>query len=317
MIIGVTNPFFAKLLHQWPHLIRIDDNPQSNPTTKKHENFLLVEHNENHLATNELDDDTQLSSSPQIQTKKKFSTNSKPFKPTYTVNNQSSHLKFDMKVGLYTKYKPYLQRDKIILKKLQSTNSHQRPDTVQNTFLRRFFLELTQSFIIPLERYFASLLPLHKYYQVNHEPPIIKEFVKEEFLKTLDQYGPQLTSGLKGDWKELYKHFFSTPNFSFWLSNRRQEANVKIYSLYIKTLAEQDFNLSQLTEIELIDLVIKFRNLIQRLENKNDELFITIDSTLKENYLENLKLRMKLLIEKNLSDDVKLLFQKPMKISSS
>jgi hypothetical protein len=178
-------------------------------------------------------------------------------------------------------------------------------------------LELTQSFIIPLERYFASLLPLHKYYQVNYEPPIIKEFVKEEFLKTLDQYGPQLTSGLKGDWKELYKHFFSTPNFSLWLSNRRQEANVKIYSLYIKTLAEQDFDLSQLTEIELIDLVIKFQHLIQRLENKNDELFVTINPTLKENYLENLKLRMKLLIDKNLSDDVKVLFQKPMKISSS
>ena len=228
MIIGVTNPFFAKLLHQWPHIIHIDD-AQEKPKPKKPENFLLVDRDEGSLAVNELDDDAELSSSPQTQStiRRKIPTNSKPFKPTYSLNNKTSHLTFDTKAGLYTNYKPYLQRDKAILKKLQSTTSHQRPDTVQNAFLRRFFLELTQSFIIPLERYFASLLPLRKYYQANRQPPTIKEFEKEEFLKTVDQYGPQLTSGLKGDWKDLYKQFLSTPNFTLWLSNRRQEANAK------------------------------------------------------------------------------------------
>ena len=132
-----------------------------------------------------------------------------------------------MKPGLYTKYKPYLQRDKTILKKLQSTNSQQRPDTVQNALIRRFFLELTQSFIIPLERYFVSLLPLRKYYRANRKPPIIKDFDNEEFLKTLDQYGPQLTSGLKGDWKDLYKHFLSTPNFRLWLSESTTRSKCK------------------------------------------------------------------------------------------
>ena len=321
MIIGVTNPFFAKLLHQWPHIIRVDD-PSEKPKTKKHENFLLIDHDEGSLSVNELEDDAaELSSSPHTQStiRRKIPTYSKPFKPTYTLNNKTSHLTFDMKAGLYTNYKPYLQRDKTILKKLQSTTSHQRPDTVQNALLRRFFLELTQSFIIPLERYFASLLPLRKYYQANRQPPTIKEFEKEEFLKTVDQYGPQLTSGLKGDWKDLYKQFLFTPNFALWLSNRRQEANAKIYSLYLETIAnchlEQDLNLSQLSEIELIDLVIKFQHLIQRLESKNDELLINIDQVFKDDYLEKLKLRMKILIEENLSDDMKLLFNKPVKIS--
>ncbi|CAF5202446.1 unnamed protein product, partial [Rotaria magnacalcarata] len=240
--------------------------------------------------------------------------------------------------GLYTKYRSYLQRDKVILRKLQSTNSKQRPDTVQNALLRRFFLELTQSFIIPLERYFTSLLPLRKYYQANQryftsllplrkyyqanrEPPIIKEFENEEFLKTLDQYGPQLTSGLKGDWKELYKHFLSTPNFRLWLSHRRLEANAKIYSLYIEKIAycrlEQDLNISQLTEIELIDLVIKFKDLIQRIETKHDELLIRIDQKLKCDYLEKLKIKMKIIIDENLSEDMKILFNKPSRLSSS
>ncbi|CAF1576778.1 unnamed protein product [Adineta steineri] len=254
-----------------------------------------------------------------MQIKKKISTTSKPFKPTLALNNNSSHLTFNMKPGLYTKYKSYLQRDKTILKKLQPTNSQQRLETVQNALLRRFFLELTQSFIIPLERYFSSLLPLQKLYQANREPPLIKDFDKEEFLKTIDQYGPQLTSGLKGDWKDLYKHFLSTPNFRLWLLNRQQEANAKIYSLYIKTLAychlEQDLNLSQLKELELIDLVIKFRDLIQRIEIKNDERLLTLNQVDRNDYLEKLKMKMKLIIDENLPDDMKILFNKSIKNS--
>ncbi|CAF3385681.1 unnamed protein product [Rotaria sp. Silwood1] len=323
IIIGLTNPFFAKLVHQWPHIIRVDDDQQQKPI-KKRENFLLVEHDEDNLSVNELEDSTELSSSPpqvQKKVKKKISTTSKPYKPTQTSNTNSSHLTFVTKTGLYTKYKSYLYRDKTILKKIQSTNTQQRPDTVQNALLRRFFLELTQSFIIPLERYFASLLPLRKYYQANRAPPIIREFDKEEFLKTLDQYGPQLTSGLKGDWKELYKHFLSTPNFLLWLSNRQQEANAKIYSLYIETIAhcrlEQDLNLSQLKEIELIDLVIKLKDVVQRLETKNDELLMTIDQKLKNDYIERIKMKLKIIIEENLSDDMKVLFSKPIRLSSS
>ncbi len=324
IIIGVTNPFFAKLLHQWPHIIRVDDNQHEKLKSKQNDNFLFVEHDEDNLSINEIEDSTDLSSSPQTINKqislKKFPTNSKPYKRTRTINNNSSHLTFDMKPGLYTKYKPYLQRDKTILKKLQSTNSQQRPDTVQNALIRRFFLELTQSFIIPLERYFVSLLPLRKYYQVNRKPPIIKEFDNEEFLKTLDQYGPQLTSGLKGDWKELYKHFLSTQNFRFWLSDRQQEANAKIYSLYIETIAncrlEEDLKLTKLTEVELVDLLLKLNDLIQRLESKNDELLLTIDQTIKNDYLEKLKIKIKIIINDKLSDDMKLLFNKQVKISS-
>ncbi len=325
IIIGVTNPFFAKLLHQWPHIIRVDDNQHEKLKSKQNDNFLFVEHDEDNLSINEIEDSTDLSSSPQTINKqislKKFPTNSKPYKSTRTINNNSSHLTFDMKPGLYTKYKPYLQRDKTILKKLQSTNSQQRPDTVQNALIRRFFLELTQSFIIPLERYFVSLLPLRKYYQVNRKPPIIKEFDNEEFLKTLDQYGPQLTSGLKGDWKELYRHFLSTPNFRLWLSDREQEGNAKIYSLYIETIAncrlEQDLKLSKLSEVELVDLLLKLNDLIQRLESKTDELLLTIDQTLKNDYSEKIKIKIKIIIDEKLSDDMKVLFNKQVKITSS
>ncbi|CAF4099893.1 unnamed protein product [Rotaria magnacalcarata] len=324
LIIGVTNPFFSKLLNRWPHIIRVSENNEERFKSKHNEYFLGVEHEEEDSSINDVEDNTDLSSSPQTPKQaslKRFGTNTKPYKHTRSINSNSSHLTFDIKPGLYTKYKSYLQRDKTILKKLQSTNSQQRPDTVQNALIRRFFLELTQSFIIPLERYFTSLLPLRKYYQPNRKPPTIKDFDNEDFLKTLDQYGPQLTSGLKGDWKELYKHFLLTPNFCLWLSNRRQEANAKIYSLYIETIAncrlEQDLKLSKLTEIELVDLVLKFNDLIQRLESKTDELLLTIDQTITNDYMEKLKGKIKVIINEKLSDDMKILFDKQVKISLS
>ncbi|CAF3377371.1 unnamed protein product [Rotaria socialis] len=324
LIIGVTNPFFSKLLNRWPHIIRVSDNKEERFKSKQNEYFLGVEHEDDDSPVNDVEDNTDLSSSPQTPKQaslKKFATNTKPYKHTRSINSNSSHLTFDIKPGLYTKYKSYLQRDKTILKKLQSTNSQQRPDTVQNALIRRFFLELTQSFIIPLERYFTSLLPLRKYYQPNRRPPTIKNFDNEDFLKTLDQYGPQLTSGLKGDWKELYKHFLSTPNFRLWLLNRRQEANAKIYSLYIETIAncrlEQDLKLSKLTEIELVDLLLKFNDLIQRLESKTDELLLTIDPTVTNDYMEKLKGKIKVIIDEKLSDDMKILFDKQVKISLS
>lgn len=36
-------------------------------------------------------------------------------------------------------------------------------------------------------------------------PPQIRPFSQEEFMKTLEHAGPQLTSVLKGDWMGLYR----------------------------------------------------------------------------------------------------------------
>lgn len=68
----------------------------------------------------------------------------------------------DNSPGIYTTYKPFLQKDKNIIKKLISGVTSKRPFEVQSALLRRHLLELTQSFIIPLERYMASLMPLQK-----------------------------------------------------------------------------------------------------------------------------------------------------------
>ncbi|XP_042307470.1 protein DENND6A isoform X2 [Sceloporus undulatus] len=115
VILGVTNPFFAKTLQHWPHIIRIGDIKLSGEVPK-------------------------------------------PVKVKKLKNLKT----LDSKPGVYTSYKPYLNRDEEIIKQLQKGVYQKRPAEAQSIILRRYFLELTQSFIIPLERYVASLMPLQK-----------------------------------------------------------------------------------------------------------------------------------------------------------
>lgn len=68
----------------------------------------------------------------------------------------------DTKPGLYSQYKPFLTTDKTLFKKLFKVGS--RPDNVQNAILRRHFLELTQCFMIPLERLVCSFENADKEY---------------------------------------------------------------------------------------------------------------------------------------------------------
>lgn len=76
---------------------------------------------------------------------------------------RSENLKvLDSKPGVYTQYKPFLQKDKTILKKLFRGIQTKRPGEVQTALLKRHLIELTESFMIPLERYIATLMPLQK-----------------------------------------------------------------------------------------------------------------------------------------------------------
>ncbi|VDM42936.1 unnamed protein product [Toxocara canis] len=106
----------------------------------------------------------------------------------------------DTKPGLYTQYKPFLSRDKTLMKKLLK---RERPDSVQSAILRRHMLELTQSFMIPLERYLSSLMPLQKQMSPFKAVPQARPFIVDEFLLGLDDTGPALTCGVKGDWNDF------------------------------------------------------------------------------------------------------------------
>ena len=203
VILGVTNPYFAKTLQHWPHTIRL-----SEPLNITHNN------DNNHTAMGS------------FQTKKltKVKSISKLLGVTSGV--------------LCTQYKPYLQKDKAIIKKIINGVKTKRPSVVQSAILKRYFLELTQSFMIPLERYMASLMPLQKDISPFRAPPQPHQFKQDVFLATLDNSGPQLTSTCRGDFEGLYKKFFRSSNFKGWYETRFLELQQTLQSLQLQVLAE-------------------------------------------------------------------------------
>uniref|UniRef100_A0A667XL60 DENN/MADD domain containing 6Aa n=1 Tax=Myripristis murdjan TaxID=586833 RepID=A0A667XL60_9TELE len=187
VILGVTNPFFAKTLQHWPHIIRIGDMKQAGEMAK------------------------------QMKVKKLKNLKTLDSKPGTYMVTCSAHSQLFVFQGVQQK----------------------RPSAAQNAILRRYFLELTQSFIIPLERYVASLMPLQKSISPWKSPPQLRPFVQQDFMKTLEKAGPQLTSRLKGDWIGLYRHFLKSSNFDGWFRNRRREMTQKLEALHLEALCEE------------------------------------------------------------------------------
>ena len=154
-ILGVTNPFFAKALQHWPHIVRIGE-----------------------------------CMSPQRSKKGLLRISS------------------ELEPGLHTKYKSFLQKDRTMQRKVDQGMESQRPSEVQSALIRRHLLELTQSFLMPLERYLASLMPLQKSVSPYKSAPAMLPFNQDDFFKLLHISGPQLTSGIKGDWSSLYRYVY-------------------------------------------------------------------------------------------------------------
>uniref|UniRef100_A0A672Z6J8 Uncharacterized protein n=1 Tax=Sphaeramia orbicularis TaxID=375764 RepID=A0A672Z6J8_9TELE len=167
----------------------------------------------------------------------------------------------DTKPGIYTAYKTFLHKDKILIKRLLKGIQRKRPSEVQSAILRRHLLELTQSFIIPLERYMASLMPLQRSVTPWKTPPQIRPFSQDEFMATLDHSGPQLTSVLKGDWMGLYRKFFRSPNFDGWYRHRHREMVQKLECLHLEVICDADLLgwTKDKSEVEIVDLVLKLR----------------------------------------------------------
>ncbi|XP_058164995.1 protein DENND6B isoform X11 [Dasypus novemcinctus] len=197
VVLGVTNPFFTKMLQHWPHILRVGEPRMS---------------------------------------------------------------------GLYTSYAAHLHRDKALLKRLLKGVQKQRPSDVQSAVLRRHLLELTQSFIIPLEHYLASLMPLRKSIVAWKTPPQIRPFRQDDFLRSLEHAGPQLTCFLKGDWLGLYRRFFKSPHFDGWYRQRHQEMAQKLEAVHLEAICEADIEawMKDKSEVEVVDLVLKLREKLVR-----------------------------------------------------
>ena len=232
VILGVTNPYFAKSLQSWPHTIRI-----SEP--------LQINHN---------------------------SENPVPHRKIERVSLQKFLM--DTSGSIYTQHKPFLQKDKSLVKKILNGVKTRRPTAVQSVILRRYFLELTQSFMIPLERYMSTLMPLAKDISAFRAPPVPAQFKEDTFLGTLELSGPHLTSTVKGDYEGLYKRFFRSVNFRGWYESRRMEQLEKLEALHQEELAKENLQkwIVGRQEVEVVDLILCIKQKLQMPVTSNSTL---------------------------------------------
>jgi len=68
--------------------------------------------------------------------------------------------------------------------------------------------------------------------------PTPQMFNPDDFLASLSSSGPQLTTGIKGDWVGLYKRFFRSPNFSGWFHTRYMELSQQLQVKQLEKLSQ-------------------------------------------------------------------------------
>ena len=118
---------------------------------------------------------------------------------------------------------------------------------------------LFQTFLIPLERYLTGLMPLARTISPYRAPPKVKPFNTDDFIRSLEQNGPQLTSKTKGDWPALYRRFLKSPNFVGWYNARHSEVSTKLSLLHLECLSEAKIEIwmEGKAEVELVDMVLR------------------------------------------------------------
>lgn len=254
VILGVTNPFFAKSLEHWPNVIQLCSMTSSKSS--------------DHLSSL-ISSFSTMNSQPQQhhqQPQLKI-----PFVDRLRFTSAEAQ-----KPGLNTKLKPYLHKDRNFLTKiLRSNKAHgnNRPNNVQTALIRRWLIELTQSFFMPLERYLTQMMPLHSKISPFKAPPELPKFDFDAFLTTLDTSGPQLTTRIKGDWLGLYKKFFNSANFYSWYSERKSEIDRKLWVLHMESFLDIDLPqaIESKEEVEIVDMIIFLRRRLVQAQNKSHE----------------------------------------------
>ncbi|KAM4036737.1 protein DENND6B [Anomaloglossus baeobatrachus] len=172
----------------------------------------------------------------------------------------------DTKLGMYTSYKPFLHKDKALIKQLLKGLQKKLPSSALSLVLRKHMFELTQSFILPLERYMGSLMPHHSAITPWKNPPQVRPFQQEELMKMLEHTGPQYSSTIKGDWSGLYRRFLKSPHFDGWYRHKQKEMRERLETAHLKVICEANIPawIKNKSEVEIVDLVLKLRDKLVR-----------------------------------------------------
>ncbi|CAO3589267.1 unnamed protein product [Absidia cylindrospora] len=222
LILGVTNPFFNTAIGHWPHLVRV-----GRQQPRKPDGTLVATHNNG----------------------KKNHSHKITHSPKPSLGSKHIVL-YDFAQGVTSKRKGVIEKDKALLRMLtEATVRGYPPDWLLNNMLRHYFVELTEKFLVPLNRYFSTLIPNERVgLGYDMKPPQLRPFQTDQFMKSLKEHGSPLPfkstfktrTSTTDPVKELYSQFLKCGNFATWLQQSI-------------TVAQQHIDKSYLVQLCLVD----------------------------------------------------------------
>ncbi|KAF9584455.1 Protein dennd6a [Lunasporangiospora selenospora] len=228
LVLGVTNPFFIKTLEHWPHIIKIGKPINRRP------NGRIAGH------------DGSKNSGAGMR------------------GGKPSSLDF----GLVSKRKGVIAKDTNLLCMLaEATTNRSSQGYLLDNILRKYFATLTEKFLVPLDRYFATLVPNDITLSTTTQFPHIAPFKQQTFLKFLSKNPPAIAfkaPAFKSNseaCQSFYKDFLKCGNFATWLRLRTIAAQNELRRRYVETLSAGDVErwVKGRSEVELVDLLVRLR----------------------------------------------------------
>ncbi|KAI9593940.1 hypothetical protein BDF19DRAFT_141950 [Syncephalis fuscata] len=230
VIVGVTNPFFKDAFDHWPNILRVNQA------------------------------DMPLSTSAPTRTPSPFERPSlKKF------GRQGSGSSFDFIPGLTSKRKRVIDKDTALIKEITTLTQQRVSPHLLNDTIRRYFADLTERFLEPLDRYFTTLIPAHSELTTSHAPPTLKSFRQDEFLKFVQEKGTRLkfkTAAFQATaCTDFYAQFLRCPNFVQWLQMRSVAAERRLRQTHLRLLTDANLSdwMQHRTEVELVDMLMRVR----------------------------------------------------------
>ncbi|KAG0258689.1 Protein dennd6a [Mortierella polycephala] len=242
IVLGVTNPFFVKTLEHWPHIIKIGKPINRRPSSKLMSDGTVGK----------------------------------------AINGSSRHGKpssLEFVQGVVSKRKGVIGKDTNLLCMLaEATANRSSPGYLLDNILRKHFSTLTEKFLVPLNRYFATLVPNDISLSSTSQFPHIAPFKQQTFLKFLSKNPPAITfktSTFKSNseaCQTFYKDFLKCGNFATWLRLRTIAAQNELRRRYLEILSLGDVMgwVKGRSEVELVDLLVRMREELGSSANQVD-----------------------------------------------
>ncbi|KAJ1963793.1 hypothetical protein IWQ62_003109 [Dispira parvispora] len=179
---------------------------------------------------------------------------------------QRNWLTSEIKHGLRTKRKSIVGKDRALSDKITTAaEAGYTSPYILNNLLRRHFLDLTEKFLAPLNRYFSTLIPKVVDMGTVKERPKLKPFNRDDFFKSLAEHGSQIpiknSFGSSVDYVAFYRQFLNCGNFATWLQYRTAQAEVELEKRYCQVLCATDMYswAKGRPESEIVDLLVILR----------------------------------------------------------